>query len=429
MVQLVHAGQFDLVPKISNLGAGIGQGMQMANQFQAGKQKRLEAEQAKAQQGYANEALQGNKEAYNNLNIDMKKKVSDMIATQTEAETAEQKRENEVLTRGAMDALLLKDPVKIRQFIGQQSEKFKAEGRDTSRTDSLLSMNDEQMMQALDRQARMGQELNVLYEQQFGVGKPTSLMQNLEAAGYVKGTPAYKEQLKMALQKTGTTVNIGGGDGKFMEEVAKGQAKAYSEIGAKADAAIDANQAMDLIEGLDIGSGGLEPAKQALASFGNAFGFDTSSIANISAGEGFNSVAAKMVLQAKASQKGPQTDKDEATIRQSVIQLGNTAEGNAFIMDSARALNNRMIERKEFYDAKIEENGGKFRGANGKTVDAEWSKFKRDTPMVSKNLKTPQGIPVFFYKFENEIRKKYPDITKTELLELWRKADKKKVSK
>lgn len=42
MVQLVHAGQFDLVPKISNLGTGISQGMQMANQFQEGKQKRLE---------------------------------------------------------------------------------------------------------------------------------------------------------------------------------------------------------------------------------------------------------------------------------------------------------------------------------------------------------------------------------------------------
>lgn len=42
MVQLVHAGQFDLVPKISNLGTGFSQGMEMANQFQAGKQKRLE---------------------------------------------------------------------------------------------------------------------------------------------------------------------------------------------------------------------------------------------------------------------------------------------------------------------------------------------------------------------------------------------------
>lgn len=42
MVQLVHAGQFDLVPKISNLGTGFSQGMQMASQFQEGKQKRLE---------------------------------------------------------------------------------------------------------------------------------------------------------------------------------------------------------------------------------------------------------------------------------------------------------------------------------------------------------------------------------------------------
>ena len=129
----------------------------MANQFQAGKQKRLEAEQAQAQQGYANEALAGDDAAYSELDIDMKDKVSKMIASQSEAKTAEQARENKALTRGALDALSLKDPAKIRQFIGQQSEKFKADGRDTSRTDSLLAMNDDQMMQTLNMQARMGQ--------------------------------------------------------------------------------------------------------------------------------------------------------------------------------------------------------------------------------------------------------------------------------
>lgn len=249
---------------------------------------------------------------------------------------------------------------------------------------------------------------------------PSALEKNLIAAGFTPGTPEFEIEAQKFIQKpTGTQVTIGG-EKKFKEKVAEGQAKTYGRIGEEADAAIDANQSLSIMENIDVNTGALEPAKQALAAFGAAFGIDTSGLANVSAGEGFNAEAKRVVLAVKASQKGPQTDKDEATIRDTVANLGNTRAGNQFIIDSARALNNRRIERKEFYDNFIEEAGGDFKDESGKTADRAWSEFKRSTPMVSAVRRTPEGLPVFFYKFEESVRNANPDATRAEIIEAWK---------
>ena len=223
---------------------------------------------------------------------------------------------------------------------------------------------------------------------------------------------------------TGTTVNLGGGDKAFQRALGANQAARMGKITEEADAAIDSNQELSVLESLDVNSGMLEPAKQGLASFATAFGVDASGLANISKGEAFNGVANRIVLSVKATQKGPQTDRDEATIRKTVANLGNSKAGNQFIMDSARALNNRRMERKEFYDNFVEQNEGKFRDSSGKNADSAWSEFKRNTPMISSNLRTPEGLPVFFYKFEQDVRGANPDATRQEILEFWKQQNK-----
>lgn len=254
----------------------------------------------------------------------------------------------------------------------------------------------------------------------------TSLEKNLVAAGFKPGTPEFEaEVLKNINKPSGTQITIGdSGDKKFSEAIASSQAKTFTRVQEEADAAIDTNQSLDVMENIDVETGALEPLKQGLSKWGAAFGLDTSGIANVSAGEAFNAEAKRLVLSVKASQKGPQTDKDEATIRSTVANLGNTKEGNKFIIDSARALNNRRIERKEFYDKFLEETGGKYKNEEGKTADSAWSSYKRNTPMLSKNLRTPDGLPVFFYKFEEDVRAANPDASRAEILEAWRAADK-----
>jgi len=252
----------------------------------------------------------------------------------------------------------------------------------------------------------------------------SSMEKNLIAAGLTPGTPEFEAEAKRFIQKpVGTQITIGG-EKKFKEKVAEGQAKTYGRIGEEADAAIDANQSLSIMENIDVETGTFEPAKQAIAAFGSAFGIDTSGLANVSAGEGFNAEAKRVILSVKASQKGPQTDGDEATIRDTVANLGNTKEGNRFIIDSARALNNRRIERKDFYDNFIENAGGDFKDETGKTADRAWSEFKRSTPMLSSRLRTPEGLPVFFYRFEESVRKANPDATREEIIEAWKAADK-----
>lgn len=253
----------------------------------------------------------------------------------------------------------------------------------------------------------------------------TSLEKNLKAAGLVPGTPEYKEAVLEFINKP--QVQIGtGGDKSFQSALAKAQAKRVNTINESRDSAIEANQSLTVLEGLDVKTGSLEPFKQALASFGAGFGIDTSRLANIEKGEAFNAEAQRIVLSVKASQKGPQTDKDETTIRQTVARMSGSDGGNQFIMDSARALNNRRIEQAEFYDNFIEQNDGNFRDKNKKTADSAWAEFKRNTPMLSTNLRTPEGLPVFFYKFEQEVREANPDATKAEILEFWRQQNKRK---
>jgi hypothetical protein len=201
-------------------------------------------------------------------------------------------------------------------------------------------------------------------------------------------------------------------------------AKTIGTINEQAGAAVDANQSLSVLENIDIETGALEPAKLALASFATAFGIDGSKIANVAGGEAFNAEAQRVVLSVKASQKGPQTDKDEITIKKTVAALGNSKQGNQFIIDSARALNNRRIGRKDFYDQFLQSTGGKFKNSDGVNADAAWSKFKRETPMISANQRTPEGLPVFFYKFDEAVRAANPDATRGQILEAWRAREK-----
>jgi len=259
--------------------------------------------------------------------------------------------------------------------------------------------------------------------QQFGVleapSQPTAIQQNLIASGLTPGTPEFQQELLASIRKpSGTTVTIGTGLGEEQKALAKLRARELGTIQEEANAAIDTIQSLDVLENIDVNTGALEPAKQGVAAFGRAFGLDTSALANVAAGEAFNAEAKKLVLSIKATQKGPQTDKDEETIRETIANLGNSQQGNQFIIDSSRAFSGRKIEKADFFNTFLEDKET-LKGAN-----KAWSDFKRKTPMVSSNLRTPQGLPVFFYKFEQDVRNANPQASKQEILEAWRIADK-----
>lgn len=410
---LVTANQFQLVPEISRAGTGFLQGQQIRSNLDA---RQLAQTKAQATQ-FTGPALAGDEQALTNVaQIDPARaqQIQSFLQNKSEAERTEELRENEVLTRTAIDALSL-PPNQQRPFLQRKREEFIAAGRDTSNIDRALSGNDQVLQQSLTRQARQGQTIANVAKQLFPT--QTTLEKNLVAAGLKPGTPEFQAAALKGATKPATSITIGGGK-KEQEKLAESRVAQLTRFQEQAEVAIEANQSLDVLENIDVDTGALEPAKQGLAAFGKAFGLDTSGIANVSAGEAFNAEAKRLVLAVKASQKGPQTDKDENTIAATVARLGNTQVGNQFIVDSAKSLNNRKIERADFYN--------NFLDANDTLKDANkaWSKFKRSTPMISAKRKTSDGLPVFFFKFENDVRAANPDATRQEIIEAWREFDK-----
>lgn len=406
---LQTANQFQLGTDFSQFGRGVQQGQQIAGQFQIGQERDAESGR-QADQARVLSVVQGASNIQNiptdSLKLDaLLKRRGDLI-------------QKELPTQDTDEVIAL----------------FQA-GRNEEANALIAGVVNAGIQQGLLKGGAAGPSAleqaqtakTIAQTGQIGVEKPatkTSLEKNLIAAGFTPGTKEFQAEVQKFIEKpTGTTVSIGG-EQTFKKEVAKSHAKTFSRVGEQADAAIDANQSLKVLENIDVNTGALEPAKQALAAFGAAFGLDTNRIANVSAGEGFNAEAQRLVLAVKASQKGPQTDKDEATIRDTVANLGNTKAGNQFIINSARALNNRRIERKDFYDKFIEDAGGNFKDETGKTADRAWAEFKRSTPMISSNLRTPEGLPVFFYRFDESVRAANPDATRAEIVEAWKIADK-----
>jgi hypothetical protein len=394
----------------------------MANREALKQQSQSASQLAGTQQ----RAREGDPDALNAVaGTDFGEKLRAFKQSVSEAEYQDAIRENEVLTKTALNALSIDDPTQMRLYLERRSEQFKKDGKSTKNIDGALLLNDVDLMRRLKMQAEDGKKISDQFaEQNPSAETPTSLQKNLKAAGLVEGSEEFKAAVLDGTASPSTTVTVGDGEQAFSKEMAKGQAKGVMLVNEQADAAIDANQSLSVLENIDIETGALEPAKLALASFATAFGIDGSKIANVAGGEAFNAEAQRIVLSVKASQKGPQTDKDEITIRKTVAALGNSKQGNQFIIDSARALNNRRIGRKDFYDQFLQSTGGKFKNLDGVNADAAWSKFKRETPMISANQRTPEGLPVFFYKFDEAVRAANPDATRGQILEAWRAREK-----
>ena len=227
--------------------------------------------------------------------------------------------------------------------------------------------------------------------------KPTSLAQNLMAAGFQPGTPEYHKAMREILMKPATQISVGEtGAAAEQKELGKIRAKELVGVRDRANLAQNNLASLDILDNIDVSTGRAEPMKQALAAWGKSFGLNTAGLANVPAGQAFTAEAAKTVLNAMQAQKGPQTESDMRQIRTTVATLQKDPKANQFINNSARALSLRSIEQRDFYDNYLSEKGS-LKGVSKARNDQ-----KRDVPMVSQGLKTPDGLPVFYFQFETQ---------------------------
>jgi len=172
MAQLVTADPRTLVPQLSLLGTGFQQGQQIGQQFANQRALAQQAEQQAQLSGLQQQAVGGDAGALEQVaGIDPQAgaRIQQFLASQDEAERAEGLRENEVLTRTALEARSL-PPQERLAFLQRKSEEFKADKRDTSRIDNLLTKDDTQLMQGIDFQAQQGLAVQEIAARQFPEG-------------------------------------------------------------------------------------------------------------------------------------------------------------------------------------------------------------------------------------------------------------------
>lgn len=312
------------------------------------------------------------------------------------------------------------------RIVSSQVERVRQRGGDASRTQGLLDLlqgTPEQFQEAqgfIQNAIAQGEREGFLKPQAQAGGQQTSLVRNAIASGLVPGTKEFQDFVRTGTLRPSTQVTIGG-EVTEQTELAKIRAKRFADITEKADVARGNLASLDILDTIDVSTGRAEPMKQAIAAWASSLGVDVSALANVPAGEAFTAEAGKTVLQAMAAQKGPQTESDMRQIRTTVAGLGKDPRANKFINNSARALSLRAIEHQEFQENFLTEKD------TLKGVGKAWTRHIREVPMISKVLKTPEGLPLFFHEFETLMKEKFgPEVSRDDIILTWQKEQKKR---
>ncbi len=202
---------------------------------------------------------------------------------------------------------------------------------------------------------------------------------------------------------------------KEQEALASGRATQYTGIQAKAEEARNRLATLETLRGIDADTGAVEPALLWLREYGQGLGLPDALIGEtegIASQQAYQAVAGKMLAEALAAQVGPQTDRDADRLMQTLPSLRNLPDTNRFLINSEKALAGLAVERERFYDQWAEDNDGSLKGAS-----KAWGAYRRKTPIVGVNPKSK--LPVFFFQFQDYMRKVNPDIGNEELMELW----------
>ena len=183
------------------------------------------------------------------------------------------------------------------------------------------------------------------------------------------------------------TATSTGGKLEGAEQKGKGElnVKQYGDIATAARLAAKTLPAMEtqakiLDQGFTTGFG--TEFKKAGASVLAALGVQNAEKFATNA-ETFIAATQQAVLQKQLEQKGTQTAADADRITQTGAQLGNTVNGNRFIIDVAKAQLKRDMDQREFYD-KWWSNKKTYEGAEDAWYASEGGKSLFDRPELKK---------------------------------------------
>lgn len=228
------------------------------------------------------------------------------------------------------------------------------------------------------------------------------------------------DQQVQAILKPNTQVNMGAQETEEKKAYGKSLVARYDAIQEAADAATQQRALLQQARAINDNPTGVSgmplpgALKQKAGNAIAAFGIDPASVPgfeNISSGQQFNGVMQNIVLSQMQAQKGPQTENDAKRIEQTVASLGNTPRAREFLLDSAMAVNDMKILKRNFWN-RFRQEKGTFDGA-----DTAWQKTFGNAGMVRKHPKTKQVL--FLPEFMDTVKRENPDATTSQILELW----------
>jgi hypothetical protein len=404
-----------------DLGGAISQGLQNAGgiqQLQQFKQERASDKLLGLAMGGDNSALERLKVAAPKKYVAARKTLNDLDAGERDA-SAKSYAQTVVQASGL---LAQGNQQGVIDLLTQRSADLEAQGRDNSHT----------MMGVQLAQAGEWDKLkSVLAEEATG----------LERLGYLKAgkttgprSAAAKEQadlndgyitqdgLAQYRAGKGTNVNIvNEAEGKGLTEEKKALAKSrvtrFEGLQNNAQSAMDQNEVLSQLETMDVRTGFGEGAKTSLARVFNAAGVDGNSLLGVDAAnsQAFNAMTGKLLAEALAAQKGPQTDGDANRMEKTLASLGNEPRANTFIVTSMKAVNERKVEQAAFYEQVLEEDG------TLKDADKKWREYKNSTPLLTDNIEDAEtGLPMFYYDFKRKTLERNPSAGEDQILDAWR---------
>jgi hypothetical protein len=242
---------------------------------------------------------------------------------------------------------------------------------------------------------------------------------NIKDFEYSQQNPDFLSHLKDTKKPLVSINNEAEAKGLTEEQkaLAKSRVSRFEELQNVAQAAMDQMEQVNQLDSMDLSTGITEPIKVNMARVFNSFGVDGDKLINVDSAnaQAFSAVSGRLLAEALAAQKGPQTDKDADRLMATFPRLSSEAEANKFLIGSMRAISLRKVEQAEFYENVLESEG------TLKDADKKWREFKRKTPLSSDTIKNHDtGLPMFFNEFLEKAQEKNPDATRNEIIEVWR---------
>jgi hypothetical protein len=213
----------------------------------------------------------------------------------------------------------------------------------------------------------------------------TTLEKNLQARGLRPGTVEYQKAMEDALAKVKpyeSSYNVARGKNLANHE------QKVQETGAEA---VKTNSYLNMAKTF------VAVPKMLTSEMGLMVGTVAQKLgipmpsgfkARVTNASAFNAMMMNILAQKLALQKGPQTETDAARMATTLATLGNTPKAKIFLINAARALNQRDIDKAAFYRNEIKTKGSSI-GA-----DNAWNDKIQDMPLFGTNSETK--MPVFF---------------------------------